>query len=140
MRDMGGIYWLPEAGVDVWKQVAAAVEGASEKAGSNSVYMLTTVMDDAAIRAVKDAITHEIAGEAIRVHGEVTEGLGDRATENRKERMKELHSRVSHYEGLLEESLESLHNTISVVEQAMTFDAMQEFGGLVREETNVNVG
>lgn len=50
----GGVYWLPQERADRWQAIADAVE----KAGRSCVYCLRHAMDEAAIRAVRDAIVY----------------------------------------------------------------------------------
>jgi hypothetical protein len=120
LREAGGVYWLPEDAIGKWQDVAAAVEAcATEK--PTSIYLLRTVMDEQAVRAVRDAIVAEVTGAAAAIAEEVGERqLGEEALENRKKVTAGLHERVKRYETILGEAMESLHAVVDSVEASLT--------------------
>ena len=126
LRPSGGVYWIPETAVAMWQEVAGAVEAAAVKETGNSVYLLRTVMDEQAVRAVRDAIVHEVTTAAAGIAEEVASGdLGEQAIENRQARLKVLHRRVGQYEEFLGEALDTLHQIVEQVEQATVLTALQ---------------
>jgi hypothetical protein len=125
LRPSGGIYWIPESGVNLWERVATAVEGCSDSGSKNSVYLVRTLMDQGTVKAVRDAIIAEIEATATAIAEELREGLGDEAIEHRKELAGELHTRITMYESILGEGLARLHTVVGTVEQSMTLAALQ---------------
>jgi hypothetical protein len=118
LRPTGAIYWLPEPRLRQWEAVAQAVEQAG-MGRPNSVYILRHQLDEDAIRAVRDAIVAEVAGEAQRIDQEVSSGeLGERALDHRKEQAEALRSKIRQYEDILGIGLQSLHEAVDQAEQA----------------------
>jgi hypothetical protein len=116
LREAGGVYWLPEESIPTWHQVIDAFQASGTK---TKVYCVRTVMDSQTVRAVKDAIVEEVMGAASILTQEITSGsLGERAIEFRKSKALALHARVSEYEGILNETLTTLHEVIKVAEVA----------------------
>jgi hypothetical protein len=118
LRENGSVYWLPEYALSLWEKIAAVVEQAAVNCKS-TVYLLRTVMDDATIRAVKDAIVYEVCQAAEAIQEEVAGGeLGERALQTREQRAKDLHYRVRTYETILGEALDTLHEVVGTARQA----------------------
>ncbi len=129
LRPTGGIYWIPEEAVAGWAQVGQAIERAGVGGERNKVYLLRTLMDDQAVRAVRDAITREVSEAAKEIAEDVAGGgLGEEALQTRKKKGAELHSRIKEYEGILDDTLSQLHETVSAVEQAVALAALQTMG------------
>lgn len=125
LRDSGGVYWLPEYSVERWIQVAKAVEGAAIGHAANKVYLLRTEMNEGAMKAVRDAIVSEISRDAATLSTEIYSGqLGERALETRKEQAVVLHQRISQYEAILGETLDSLRLVVKSVEESATLAAL----------------
>ena len=119
LRPSGGVYWIPEDAVASLQAIAAAVEESSEGLKGNKVYMLRTVMDEAAMRAIRAAIITEVTAEAAVLGNEIAAGnLGETALAKRMDLAKTLHSRIARYEGILGEALDVLHQIVQVAEQA----------------------
>lgn len=118
LREMGGVYWLPDEKLDSWKRVADAAESAA-KDGKTSCYLLRHVMDADAVRAVRDAIVMEIGGESERLHAEIMAGtLGGRALESRRHAAEDLRHKISRYESLLDTGLGEMREKLAKVEEA----------------------
>lgn len=116
LREVGGVYWLPDSALETWSQVINAFQMAGPK---TKVYMMQTVMGAETIRAVKDAIVSEVSASAGSLVEEIRAGsLGAVALENRKTRASQLHERVKQYEEILQDTLEHLHQVIAVAETA----------------------
>ncbi len=106
MRDTGGVYWIPESKVDAWERIAEAVEDASVSQDKTSVYLLRTVADESAMRAVRDGINQEIVTEVERITADIDSGeLGKRALAKREELAVQLGDRLAEYETILGETL-----------------------------------
>lgn len=124
LRPTGGLYWLPDARLGDWLKVARAVEDAAEleagdRVGRNAVYVLRNVMDDGALRAVRDAVVAEVSAEAERIDKEVMEGkLGERALAARAEQAEALRAKIRQFEELLGVGLAQLHDAVDKAEQA----------------------
>jgi hypothetical protein len=125
LRPQGSIYYLPEHKLDVWQAVAFVYEKAG-KGRPNSIYVMRNLMDSAAIRAVRDAITAEVHGEAARLNREIQSGeLGERALEHRKMQAEELRRKINLYEDVLSVGLDQLHQAVDYAEQAAAVAALQ---------------
>jgi len=119
LRPSGGVYWIPEDAVPAWQGIAAAVEESSDGLKGNKVYMLRTVMDETAMRAIRDAIISEVTTEAAVLGNEIAAGnLREAGLAKRMELAKSLHGRIARYEGILGEALDVLHQIVQVAEQA----------------------
>lgn len=127
LRPSGAVYWIPDSAVETWCKVAAAVEESIVgKEHESKVYMIRSVMDRHAVRAVRDAIVNEVTMAASLLAEQVCSGdLGEVALNNRKAAAMQLHTRVEQYESLLGEGMERLHAVISMVEQSATLAALQ---------------
>jgi hypothetical protein len=133
LRPSGGVYWLPEGKVDAWAEIGRVIEGAGHGV-VNAVYLIRHDMDSDAVRAVRDAIVAEVAGEAARISEEVYVGnLGERALEHRKEQALGLRSKIELYESLLDCGLESLRRTVDETEQIVATAALMASAAAVRQ-------
>jgi len=130
LRPSGGVYWIPEGAVETWREVVQAVEGSSP-AGKNSIYMLRTIMDESAIKAVRDAIVHEITSAAALISEEIYSGeLGEEALKNRQNRALKLRQRIGQFEGFLGETLETLKGIVQSMENTAATVMMQRLTGV----------
>lgn len=119
LRPSGGVYWVPADRLETWIKVANAVEAAAVGTNTNSVHLLRTKADAATLRAIKDAITTEIAGELERMNTEIMSGtLGSRALETKLREAEALHGKLTAYEALLGETLSTIHDTLEAVKMA----------------------
>ena len=114
----GGIYWLSEDKSAEWEAIGKAVEEASVGGGS-AIYMLTHQMDEAAVRAVRDAVVHEVTSEAERIKAEVEEGdLGAKALSAREQQAAALIAKVQRYESILDVALAGVRKSLGTVKAA----------------------
>lgn len=122
LRDSGGVYWIPETCFDNWDKVCNVVETCSIEAGKTKVYKIRTAMDENTLRAVKDALTSEVMAEARTLSDELMDGADHRDSfyKRRMEQLSRLHDRVKFFEGELSTSLNTLHDIVSLTEQAYT--------------------
>jgi hypothetical protein len=124
LRLGGGLYWLADGQLDKWLLAASAVERAG-LGKAHSVYLLRTVMDADAVRAVQDAVTAEIMAEAESMHKEVLGGdLGERALQHRQDAAMKLRKKVREYEEILGVGLESLRLSCDKLEDAAASAAL----------------
>jgi hypothetical protein len=131
LRPAGGIYWVPEDVLLSIRALALVLNGANADC---KVYIINTVLDDAAIDAVKDALVAEVTAITASIRQELVENkLGEQAVKHRKAQAKYLHERVSRYEGIFGEALDALHAAVNVTEQelkaAEAIDDNNEFFG-----------
>lgn len=118
LRESGGIYWIPNQTLPVWKKVTEAVEQAGH---TNTCYLLRTVLDGNCIRAVMDAIASEVADAVNRMMVELeSHSLQEKALENRLERCKALDSRISFYGAVLGKGLDELKDQVKKVQLCVT--------------------
>jgi hypothetical protein len=124
LRPNGGLYWLADHKLATWLEAASAVERAG-LGKAHSVYLLRTVMDADAVRAVQDAVTQEIMTEAESLHKEVLGGeLGERALEHRRGAAMRLREKTREYEEILGVGLESLRLAVDKLEDAAAAAAL----------------
>ena len=118
LRPGGAVYWVPGHRLDEWAAAGHAAESAA--AGRpNAVYVLRHRLDADAVRAVRDAVVHEVRAEADRICLEVAGGdLGTRALEARQRQAGELRQKVLLYEDLLSVGLQGLHAAVDQADQA----------------------
>lgn len=108
LRPRGGIYWLPDSQVSEWRGIGKEIQAACAK-GATTLYTLTVLKDEDAVRAVRDAITAEIEEQATAIMDDVMKGtLGERALDTRKSQAIELRKKIAMYEDLLETGLGAL--------------------------------
>jgi hypothetical protein len=117
LRPTGGIYWLPGSRLSEWESAMAAVENAAD-GGTAVGYAITHQLDGDSVKAVRDAIVHEVTSEAKRLTEEILSGdLGEKAIKSRKAEAAVLKRKVSEYEQLLGVGLDRLRKTLDSVEQ-----------------------
>jgi len=117
LRDRGGVYWLPQDSVRKWKQLAAAVEKASVKEDATTIYMMHTQADDECLRAVKDGIIHEMGIELEKITEAIDSGkLGKRALKSKEKAAVGLRDKLTGYETILGETLNTVRQSIEVAE------------------------
>jgi hypothetical protein len=122
----GGVYWLPQERADKWQAIADAVESA----GKSTVYCLRHHMDEAAIRAVRDAIVYEVTSEAERINEQILSGkLGDRALASREKDAQQLIGKVQRYESLLDIGLDGVRKALGEVKDAAAAAAILATAG-----------
>lgn len=142
LRPEGAIYWVPEESVPAIEKIAQALTNANDKV---KVYLLRTVLDDAAIEAVRDALVSEITQAAEEIRGDLKANpLGDRAIQFRKTKAQQLHERVTRYEAILGETLSVLHAAVQVSEtELQATEALEDahlldhiYGGVTGSQEN----
>jgi hypothetical protein len=113
LRPTGGIYSIPPSRVAMWRDIADKFESVDEGV---CVYQLKYEFDEDAVRAVRDALTHEVGVEVERINEAVSDGQGKRALSNRKAESIALRQKVKRYETLLGETLTALESAARAAE------------------------
>jgi hypothetical protein len=125
LRPGGSVYWLPGHRLDEWQAVARVYETAG-RGRPNNLYVMRSLMDQEAVRAVRDAITEEVRSEAERLSREIQSGeLGERALEHRRAEAEHLRRKIRLYEELLSVGLDQLHHAVGQAENAAAVAALQ---------------
>ena len=118
LRPGGAVYWVPGHKLTDWADVADAVERASTGRPS-AVYAIRHKLDADAVRAVRDAVVADVAGEADRIAKDVAAGdLGGRALDARRKEAAALRDKVLLYEDVLAVGLAGLHAAVDAADQA----------------------
>ena len=118
LRPGGAVYWVPGHKLSDWADVADAVERASTGRPS-AVYAIRHKLDADAVRAVRDAVVADVAGEAERIAKDVAAGdLGGRALDARRKEAAALRDKVLLYEDVLAVGLAGLHAAVDAADQA----------------------
>ena len=118
LRPGGAVYWVPGHKLSDWADVADAVERASTGRPS-AVYAIRHRLDADAVRAVRDAVVADVAGEADRIAKDVAAGdLGGRALDARRKEAAALRDKVLLYEDVLAVGLAGLHAAVDAADQA----------------------
>ena len=124
LRPGGAVYWVPGHKLGDWADVAGVVEQASTGRPS-AVYAIRHRLDADAVRAVRDAVVAEVAGDADRIARDVGTGdLGGRALESRRKEAAALRDKVLLYEDVLSVGLAGLHAAVDAADQAAATAAL----------------
>jgi hypothetical protein len=101
-----GVWWLPQERAVWWRTVADAVEGTRTAGRPTAVYVFNHEIGPDELRAVRDAITREIAQACAEINeGVLTGELKARALASRREQADVLRKRVATFEEILGVSL-----------------------------------
>jgi hypothetical protein len=136
LRDGGGFYWLHDDKLDQWREIAQAIEDATDQAveegstkqkAESAIYLIRTQIDNLSARALKDAIIAEVRkrSEEIKEHAN-RPGLKQKAFASRQREAQALHDRVKYFEDLLGEGLAELHEVADVCENEVVEAAVQQ--------------
>lgn len=117
LRPSGAIYWIPGSAVNQWTALGRVIENAG---GGSRVYRISHDFDDEAVKAVRDAVIHEIQSETQRIEDDVMNGdLGKRALESRELEAQAMRAKVQLYQGLLSTGLDALTTHLDALEQSI---------------------
>ena len=134
LRPGGAVYWVPGHKLSDWADVADAVERAATGRPS-AVYAIRHRLDADAVRAVRDAVVADVAGEADRIAKDVAAGdLGGRALDARRKEAAALRDKVLLYEDVLAVGLAGLHAAVDAADQAAAGAALLLAAGVVRPD------
>jgi len=130
LRDRGGVYYMPEWGMEKWEKAAAAVEKAA-MTGSNSIYLLRVKKDADGARAIIAALTSEVYSEISTMRQEIeAKGLSGSALTRRQSKARRVLSKVENYEELLGSEMDLLRAACAEVEPDAAAEALTELGSL----------
>jgi hypothetical protein len=116
LREGGGVYFVPDTRVQVWRTIAAVFESVS----TSTIYEIPAMRSSRAVTAILDALVAEAQHEAARMNGELDQAaLGERAIASRQESCKALLSKVAEYEKLLGTKMEALHGMLGVLQSRL---------------------
>lgn len=122
LRESGGFYWIPQEGLELWKEVGEVVAAA----GGGTLYALKTALDNATVSAVCDGLTAQVESEVERLTEEISSGeLQKRAIRNRKARARKLDELVSFYSGILGKALNGLTGKVEEINTVVTIAELQ---------------
>lgn len=121
LKNNGGLYFIPDAGVGKWKDVIMVVEAAAVEPTTNDLSVVPLEMNTMTLRDIKRSICREMESAAERLRRDIAENnLGDEALLNRAVRASQLRDRIRQYEGILGEALEVCHQNVDIAVQAFS--------------------
>jgi hypothetical protein len=130
LRDSGGIYFVPRAGVEFWRKAVAAIQSV----GAHRIFQIPALKNSEAIDAILDAVTVEtsaaVAGIEAELIAEGDDALGARALKTRAETCGALLDKVAAYEELLGVKLPALVSKIEDLRAGVAAAALKTEGGL----------
>ncbi len=112
---LGGAYYLPEDTCDAWFRIVNAVEHASD----TIVTTARIILDDSAIRTIRNSLVREIDAQCEKLETEIANNtdLGERALENRQQFGRDLLEKVQMYEDILGQHLGQARSALQRVAQ-----------------------
>jgi hypothetical protein len=121
VREVGGVYYLPDGATEQWEKLASAVE---EKDGTEITYHEIR-MNQSTMRSIAGAITKELTEAAGKLLEEVQSGkLGQEALDNRIHLAASLRRKCRQYEGILGDPLEKVRTALQEAEVATATAAL----------------
>lgn len=134
LRERGGIYFIPNKSLVIWRKLVSALVKASN--GAHTVYSLSTLHEDDAVAAILDALTAEAEEFFSSCSEKIEKGTigGKRAISNRRDDADKLLAKIKSYEKLLGKSLETLTEACAEteLELAAALLAAEEAGNEVK--------
>lgn len=97
LRESGGVYFLPRAGVPLYRAALAAVA----RAGGGRGHEVPVQRSDEAVAAILASLLREAAEEESALKGALQEDLGAKALEGRAARAAKMEAKLAGYEVLL---------------------------------------
>lgn len=128
LRPSGALYWLAEDKLADWRQVTDLVQECTVE-GESKVYLLSTVLNDEARRAVVDAVVNEVTATARLIEDQASSGgIKERAFKARRQDARSLHQRIEYFENLFGTALSKLHKVADDCEEQVVSAACAELG------------
>lgn len=127
LRESGGVFWLPADALDNWQAVVRAFEAAAESGGT-VVYRLRTVVDDAAVRAVGDAVTREVEEAVADIREKVRDQVRPTALRRRVDESEAVLDKIERYEKILNQPLGALRKAAQEAEREASLAALASLG------------
>jgi hypothetical protein len=117
LRDKGGIYFVPNPAVEAVERMVRVLKQVS----SHVVNRVPAMKSESAVEAILDAITQEAEREAAHLAKVLEEGkLGEVGRENRAARCEEVEEKVTRYEELLGQKLDTVRAKLEALRAQLT--------------------
>lgn len=129
LRPMGGVYFLPNYGIEKFEKIAKAFEESSV-AGRTMVHRMEVASTDNTLRSVHYAIRERMAERIAEMRQELTDGLGKAGRRNRKDEVQALLEQTKRYEGILSASLQEISTDLKELETQLGMEAIAAAGSL----------
>lgn len=115
VREIGGVYYLPNGAAEAWQELCNAVESPN----GTQITWHEIRLNESSMRSIASAITKEIMADAAKLMDEVQSGeLGKRAIENRQGLLGKLRRKAKEYEGILDSPLQDVRKALQEAETA----------------------
>jgi hypothetical protein len=125
LRDSGGVYFIPRAGVEFWGKVVESLHAAS----SHRIFRIPALKNSEAIDAIVDAVTLEAAREMDAIERDLTaegdDALGARALQTRAATTETLLGKAAAYESYLGVKLDTLRSKIEGLQASIAAAALK---------------
>ena len=123
LRPRGGMYWIPNSKTAEWEQIVSVVETANPK---NTVYKMKTTTDGETVDAVCDSLITEVEKQLDTLSESLlSEDLGKRALNTKRNTATDLKDLVTEYEGILGKTLTKLQDRADEVHSAASMALIQ---------------
>jgi hypothetical protein len=111
LRPNGGVYFIPQSGLDLWRGVSAAITAA---ASTNEITVAELEINADTVRDIRNALQEEIDALAAETEQIAIEAqAGERLVANRINKVSEAIERIERYEGFLNETLTGCRDSVS---------------------------
>ena len=134
LRKTGGVYYLPEAMVSKFDEVAKSIQDSAPD-GSNVIYGVGLRMDDRLRKSVVHGLCRELENEVGSIERDVMtqdeEGnykMKKRGLKTKEERCEKLRSRIEVYQKIFQTSLTELSDSLEKAESAVALVAFEQLG------------
>ena len=128
LRDRGGIWWVPAARVDTFREWRSLLQTAVPGV---TIHMMTTLVDDDTVRAAVDSIRTEAVSVTAEVQARLVAGCTDsRALSGMKSRLESLTKRLTEYEVSLDTALPDIKEAVANCQAATLLAQMGSFDGV----------
>lgn len=127
LRETGGIYWIPESSLKIWRSLSFTLSEASTR---NKLYKMCTSIDVDSIEAICDALTSSVEAEMEKLTEEIISGdlKQERAYVSRRNRAVELRAKVKDYEKIFGKTLDNLTSQCEETDVAAAAAVLATFG------------
>lgn len=110
LRKGGGVYWLNDAQLATWEQIAQVFE----QAGENMIHVMRVVADDQMVRAVADSLTEEVTAAVAKL-SEDLDSLTEAQAIRRISEASQMLKKVRNYEAAFQSPLDHLTKAIETL-------------------------
>jgi hypothetical protein len=125
LRDRGGIWWVPAARLDTFRQWRAALSAAVP---GITIQLMTTQVDDDTVRAAVDSVRAEAVAITAEVQQRLVSGCSDtRALKHMTGRLEAMRHKLVEYELSLDTALPEIKAAVANCETATLLAQMGDF-------------